>query len=101
MRLSTAKLTVGHVGHVRPLISSKKRTCPVLEAFSSAISRCVISVFESTDICENEIDINVRNSNLFITIKVVYVINKNQSQLKNTVQTPIRYPEIGTINFEL
>ena len=89
MRLSTAKLTVGHVGHVRPLISSKKRTCPVLEAFSSAISRCVISVFESTDICENEIDINVRDSNLFITIKVVHVISKNQSQLKSTVQTPI------------
>ena len=101
MRLSTAKLTVGHVGHVRPLISSKKRTCPVLEAFSSAISRCVISVFESTDNCENEIDINVRNSNLFITLKIVNVINKNQSQLKSTVQTPILYLEIGTINFEL
>ena len=101
MRLSTAKLTVGHVGHVRPLTSSKKRTCPVLEAFSSAISRCLISVFESTDICENEIDIKVRISNLFITIKIMFVISKNQSQINNSIQSTIWYQNNNTINFEL
>ena len=101
MRLSTAKLTVGHVGHVRPLTSSKKRTCPVLEAFSSAISRCLISVFESTDICENEIDIKVRISDLFITIKVMFVISKNQSQINNSIQSTIWYQNNNTINFEL
>ena len=101
MRLSTAKLTVGHVGHVRPLTSSKKRTCPVLEAFSSAISRCLISVFESTDICENEIDIKVRISNLFITIKVMFVISKNQCQINNSIQSTIWYQNNNTINFEL